>query len=103
MTNIKSKLNLTNQFFKNKNKKKVVPYSYSRIIGYMCMASLDLTPTTKMEGAAMEHVHILRGEEVDHEEHEGRYPHQADVLANPPGVIVHRVLMKQGMPLVLII
>ena len=60
------------------------------------MPPFDLDPLSEMQGASMEHVDVLRWQEVHHEHDECTHPHETDVLADPPNVIVNYVLKDKS-------
>ena len=58
------------------------------------MATFDLDPVAEVQRAAVENVEVLGRQIVHGKQEERADPDEADVLADPPSVIVQRVLVE---------
>ena len=65
---------------------------HSRIVGHVCVSPLHLGPLPEMQRASVEYVDVPRRKEVYHGHYERTDPHENDVLADPPRVIVDNTL-----------
>ena len=56
------------------------------------MTTFNFDPSTQMKGTAMKHVNKFGRQEVNHEHDKNTDPDKANVLTDPPRVIIQRVL-----------